>query len=122
MKKLLLALLFVSIANVVSAQTAVTTSKIGWDQDAPSLAEAQSYTYKYYPDSAQGNAILANATCSGAGSPFQCQAPFPAFTPGPHTLTLTASNIAGESAQSSPLSFVFVVTPSVPKSLRIIQQ
>lgn len=109
-------LLFVGVAN---AQTAVNTSKIAWTQEAPTLADAQGYTYRYYPDGAPGVA-LSGVTCSGEGSPFSCQVAFPAFTPGNHALTMTAANLAGESVQSAPLNFVFVVTPATPTGLRIV--
>ena len=103
-----------------AAQTPVTTAnKIGWDQSAPTLAEAQSYVYKYYPDAATAGVALASVTCAGTTSPYQCEVPFPAFTPGSHTLTLTASNAAGESAKSAVLAFAFVIIPASPNNLRI---
>jgi hypothetical protein len=121
-KKYFLAVLIsiLTFASVASAQPPATgTSKIGWDQAAPSLAEAQGYIYKYYPDSATVGTTLNLVTCIGTISPYQCEVAFPAFTPGAHTLTITAGNIAGESAKSSPLNFAFVVTPSIPTNLKI---
>jgi hypothetical protein len=52
-------------------------------------------------------------------SGFSCSITFPAFTPGAHALSLTASNAAGESAKSAPISFTMVLVPTVPGALRI---
>jgi len=115
-----LAVLIVTFASVVYAQPPATgSSKIGWDQAAPTLAEAQGYTFKYYPDTATVGTTLISVTCVGTVSPYQCEVAFPAFTPGAHTLTLTANNLAGESVKSAPLSFAFIVTPSSPSNVRI---
>jgi hypothetical protein len=115
-----LAVLIVTFASVAYAQPPATgSSKIGWDQAAPTLAEAQGYTFKYYPDTATVGTTLISVTCVGTVSPYQCEVAFPAFTPGAHTLTLTANNLAGESVKSAPLSFAFIVTPSSPSNVRI---
>lgn len=125
MKKLLFALVILCLASTAFAQTPVTTAnKIGWDQQAPSLAEAQAYTYKYYPDGATTGIALTGVVCTAVTSPTgtvvpQCEVAFPAFTPGSHTLSITASNEAGESVKSAPLNFAFVVIPSPPANLRI---
>lgn len=113
-------LIVLAVAAPAVAQVPVTgANKIGWDQAAPTLADAQGYTYKYFADAATAGIALAAVTCTGTTSPYQCEVPFPAFTPGNHTLTLTAGNLAGESAKSAPLSFAFVVTPGAPVNLRI---
>ena len=125
MKKILFTVILLLIANVVSAQNpnAVATSKLGWDQEAITLAEVQGYTYKYYADAATTGIALTSVVCAGSVSPFQCEAPFPAFTPGNHSIQITASNLAGESPKSTPpLDFTFVVTPVTPSRVRIIQK
>jgi hypothetical protein len=123
MKRLILvALVFAMLgfAASASAQTPANPgNKIGWDQPASALAEAQGYTYKYYADAGIVGVTLTPVACTGTASPFQCEVAFPAFTPGAHTLALTASNTAGESVKSAPLAFTFVVIPSAPTSLRI---
>lgn len=115
------ALFLAALASVEVAAQAIPSSKFGWDQTAPTLADAQGYTYRIYADGATTGQALANVTCvtTATAGTFSCDAPIPAFTPGNHTATLTASNIAGESAKSSPLAFTFVVTPAVPAGLRI---
>lgn len=120
MKRLCLAACLCLFAVPVLAQTATPSSKVGFDQAGPDLATVQAYTYKYYADGATTGAALPAATCTGTASPFACTVPFPAFTPGNHTLTLTASNAAGESAQSTPpLAFTMVVTPTAPTNVTI---
>ena len=120
MKKLIVftlaALLF---AMPVMAQTATPGNNLAFDQAAPSLTEAQAYTYQLYADGSSGFIGLTNVVCAGTASPFQCTVQFPAFTPGAHTLQLTASNAAGESAKSAVFSFTFVVQPAAPTNLRI---
>lgn len=46
-----------------------------------------------------------------AQAPFYC-IPFPALTPGPHTLTAIAYNIAGRAPESDPLVLVLVLVPT----------
>lgn len=103
---------------VVTAQ-ATSVSKLAWDESAPDLATAQAYTYKYYPDGATVGMALTGVVCTGTMSPFQCAVAFPAFTPGNHSVVLSATNVAGESMKSSPFAFVFVVVPAAPANLRI---
>ena len=112
----LLGLIFCAIATVASAQAAANKT-LAWDQTNVTATEAQAYTYTYYPDGALVGIVLTGVTC--AGTPVACSVPFPAFTPGSHTLTLTATNIAGESPKSSPFAFVFVVVPPAPVNIRI---
>jgi hypothetical protein len=125
MKKTLFTILTaLTFAGVVSAQTPTGTpsSQLSWDQVAPTVNDARAYVYKYYPDgatAASAGVTIPTVTCTGLTSPFQCSASFPAFTPGPHTLTLTASSAAGESAKSPSMSFTFVVIPAAPANLRI---
>lgn len=103
-----------------AAQTASATAGLAWDQPAPTLTDAQSYTYRYYPDGAATGSPL-TVTCTGTPDPaiFLCKAPFPAFTPADHTLVVTAGNDAGESLPSEVLAFRFVVLPATPLRVRI---
>lgn len=122
MKRLVFSLMFgacLLTAQTVMAQTAVPTSRLGWDQAAVTPAEASGYTYRYYPDGAVGGTTVSSVACTGVSSPFNCSISFPAFTPGSHTLQLTAANVAGESVKSASFAFVFVVVPAAPTGLRI---
>lgn len=119
MRAALLTLTLLLAAVAAPAQTPTTGTPLVWDQpNVADAAEAQSFTYRYYADGAATGIVLAGVVCSGS-APVICQAPFPAFTPGPHSLTLTASNSAGESAPSAALAFTFVVVPTSPANLRI---
>ncbi len=115
---LLLTLGMVASVTPLSAQSATPTSRLAFDQQAPSLAVAQGYVYKYSPD---GNppATTPPVTCTGTTSPYVCSFDFPAFAPGAHSLTLTAGNEAGDSAPSAPFNFTFVVVPQSPTNLRV---
>lgn len=122
MKRILVAVLaFCLLSTNLYAQPTPATaiSKFAWTQGAPTLADAQSYEYRVYNDGAVNGSVLSGVTCTGTVSPFSCEAPIPAYTPGNHTATLTAKNLAGESAKSDPLGFNFVVTPSKPGNFGI---
>lgn len=118
MRRILLLLVLFAVPVSVFGQAA-PGKKLAWDQAASSLAEAQAYTYKYYPDGATTGIALSGVTCAGTASPFVCDVAYPAFTPGSHTLTITASNAAGESVPSASFAFSFVVIPSSPTNIRI---
>lgn len=123
MRKAFLTLILVSVTVTLYAQnqsTGTIASKFAWDQPAPVLADAQGYTYKYYPDgAATGIAFAGGVTCSGTATPFVCEVNIPAFTPGSHSISMTATNVAGESAKSTSFAFNFVVTPAIPTNFRI---
>lgn len=110
---------FAFVAGFAFAQTGTSASTLAWDQAAANLAEAQAYSFKYYPAGAATGIALSGVTCSGAAAPFTCSVSYPAFTPGAHTLQLTAGNAAGESPKSAAFSFTFVVIPSAPANIRI---
>lgn len=112
-------LLVIGLSSQLDAQTPATpTNSFAIDQSAPDLTTANSYGYKVYADGAATGSVIA-MKCTGTTSPFTCVAPVGAFTPGPHSVTFTASNAAGESAKSAPLAFILVIIPSVPANPRI---
>lgn len=120
------ALIVAGLSSTAHAQTSVIPGdKLAWDQQAADLATAQAATYKLYADGAATGTVLTPVTCADqtpvlAGN-FTCSTPFPAFTPTVlHSVKVTAGNAAGESLQSTPFSFRFVVVPSVPTNLRRI--
>lgn len=88
-----------------------------WDQPAPSLADAKGYVYRYYLDGAVTGAVVIAPTCTGATSPYPCQATFTMTVPGPHTLTITVeqpTNPAARSAPSTPVAAFTVVFSGAP--------
>lgn len=105
-------------AGVGHAQVVIgtPTSYLEWDQD---MGPAEAMFYTYYPDGAAQGTVLTGVECSAVRPVTVCRAPFPAFTPGPHRITLTASNTAGEGPHSPPFLFTFTVLPAAPANLRI---
>lgn len=120
MRGIVTGLVLLALGASLQAQgTAVAGQKFAWDQPAPTLSDAQGYTYRYYADGATTGVAFTGVTCSGTASPFTCEVPIPAFTPGSHSVTVTGTNIAGEAPKCPPLTFSFVVTPGVATNLRI---
>lgn len=123
-KTLVLALAFGMSASLAHAQTAVIgTEHVAWDQSAPDLATAQSYTYSFQIDG--GTSVDAvGVVCNGPSIPFSCQADFPASTPGVHSMTLTASVVVSglriTSLPSAPLTYRLVVAPAAPGNMHIV--
>lgn len=106
------------------AQTATPSSRLAWDQVAPSLAEASSYVYEATFD---GGAIvvLPDVTCAGAASPFVCSVGFAVtFPSGAHMVQVRTVDFEGATRLESPLSavfnFIFLGLPSAPTNLRIV--
>jgi hypothetical protein len=93
-------------------------TKFAIDQAAPDLATANSYTYRLYADGSVTGTVIP-MVCTGTASPFLCTASVGAFTPGAHTVTLTAANLAGESGKSNVVTFTMVVVPQPPANARI---
>ena len=120
-------LAFLVLAAPLFAQTpSIPGDKLGFDQPAGTLAEAQGYGYKLYLDGATMG-VGGVATCAGAASPFLCTVPLPALTTGTHTVQLTASvtlpapdNRVIESVKSAVLSFRLFAAPGAPSTVRIV--
>lgn len=102
---------------------AIGTSTLVFDIVGPSLAEVQAYTFKHYDDGAAVGAAwqTGTVTCVAAvaAGTYTCTAPFPAYTPGPHAVVLTATNLAGEGPKSAGFSFTFTVLPGVITNIRV---
>jgi hypothetical protein len=122
MKRLILACVFVlALAGLSSAQTQVgSSSSVQWDQTAATLATANAMTFRHYDDGAVTGTVFTSVACAGASSPFVCTVAFPAYTPGNHTVAISAANAAGESAKSPTVAFTFLVVPTPPSNLRIV--
>lgn len=123
MKTTILTLLvLLGLASSAHAQ-ATATSNIAWKMNGPTLAVVQAYAYSYYSDGSVNKTVLPNTVCTGTVQPFVCSAPFPAFTPGNHTMQISATNSIGESPKSTPpFAFIFGVIPDTPFSLSIADQ
>jgi hypothetical protein len=125
MKKLLVGFAFISLIGIASearAQNATPTSKVAWTQTGQDLATVNGYGYKYYADGSNTGVVFPTpVTCTVAGTAFNCVVNIPAFTQGSHTMTVTASNIGGESPKSTSITFTFTVpAPATPTVLHIV--
>lgn len=109
----------------LAAQTpSLPGDRLGFDQAAGTLADAQAYAYSGYFDGAS-TATLLTATCAGTISPFSCSAPLPPLLTGTHTVELTAKVIlpdgrSAESAKSAAFSFRIFAAPNTPANIRIV--
>jgi hypothetical protein len=104
------------LAPVAGAQTPVpsptpATTMIAFDHDG-----VNTDGYRIKIDAAAATAIT--PTCAVVGAVRTCEIPFPALTPGAHSLVLIAWNIAGE-ASSDPFLVTVVVVPVKPVNIRI---
>ena len=104
------------VATVASAQTPVPsptppTTKLCWDHDGVSLDR-----FDLAVDGGAGTSV---------GKPVPVGTmycvPFPALTPGTHTLVVSACNIAG-CAAAAPFPVSVVVVPTAPSAVRIVSQ
>ena len=111
---------FLSVV-VASAQTQATgASRFAWDQPNLSAAEAQLLTYNLRVDGSTTPVVLSNVSCQDVAGVAVCGCPIPAFTPGNHTSTVSAQNVAGESLPSNVLTFQFIIVPSAPVNFRLL--
>lgn len=113
-----LALAFALVVGVAtaSAQTPVPsptppTTRLGFDHDG---VNTDGYRLKVDDVTA-----LVTATCTGVAAARTCEIPFPALTPGNHTLWVIAFNAAGEAA-SDPFPVTVFVQPAKATNIRII--
>lgn len=123
MKKMLLVLvLLLGVCSVSAAQVVVPPSgnrSVRWDHD---MVDTDKYVLK--SDSVIVTDNIAVTPCDpDCGGPITAglrvfQTPFPALTPGNHTLTVEACNLAGCNA-SEGLAIRLIVIPSRPLNLRL---
>lgn len=118
-------------AGVASANAQTTPvvpgDRLGWNQPATSLAEAQGYTYLVRIDVQPPVAFSGAAvTCIGTESPFLCSIPFPSTSVGvDHEVTVAARKVVNGTNVDSPfanppLVFQLVVVPGTPINIRRI--
>lgn len=120
MKKIFAALTVAALLLPVAVDAqnqATAANSFVWDQPAPGAVDANNYTYSYYEGTVK--TAFTGVSCTGTTSPFRCVVKIPAFSPGQHSITITATNVAGESAKSSPFVFNMVVTPATPVNIGI---
>jgi hypothetical protein len=85
-----------------------------WAQSAPTLSDAQGYTYQAYLDQQPPVTLAATCGASALTQVFSCSAPMPAQVPGVHTVSFTTTSGVGESVKSQALVYTLTATaPSV---------
>lgn len=89
-----------------------TAARVGWTQPAPSLAQANAYSYKSYVDTTT-RVNLGSQTCrqGATNTTFDCSATLPPLSEGRHVLELIAVDGGGmESPRAAPLVVVVTAT------------
>jgi hypothetical protein len=107
----------VLIAGMASAQTPVpsptpASTRLAFDHDG-----VNTDGYKLAIDGGVSTVVV--AACAVVASVRTCDVPFPALTPGAHSLVVLAFNAAGEAA-SDPFAVVMFVQPAKAVNLRIV--
>jgi hypothetical protein len=103
---------------------AVSSDRLAWTQ-AAGVEEISQLSFAIFVDGSRQT--LAGVTClpSGVAGSYECQAPFPAMTPGAHAIELMSIRTIGgltlESTKSAVLQVQFVVVPAAPTGLRIVR-
>jgi glucose/arabinose dehydrogenase len=103
-----------------SGQTINGTERLGWTQAAADAVELATFHYAIYVDGSRSELLGASCAPSASSADFDCSAPLPSMSKGPHTLELAAFTVGGpESARSAPLAVTVTplttaVIPSAP--------
>lgn len=85
--------------------------RIGWDQEAPSVAELDTYRYFVYVDGVRHPAVDPHCTRTGGAAGYRCSAALPPMSDGRHTLELTMQHDRQESPRSAPVAVFKVAAP-----------
>lgn len=99
----------------VSAQVSLpspvpTTTRLCWDHDGVNLDGFSIYLDATPKVDAMKPVPVGTTYCI----------PFPAMTPGSHSITITAYNVKGESAKPAPLTLTLIINvPAIPSNIRI---
>lgn len=94
-------------------------SRLAWDYPDSDISNVTRFEMQL-DGGAWVTAGMPTATAGPTG--FQTYAtPFPALTPGNHTVTVRACNVDICSDAAAPLGFKLVVVPAVPGGLRVIK-
>lgn len=126
MKKVILALLLVLVANFAQAQTPTPTGqgdRLGFTQQT-TATELPLLSWVPIIDEVEQTAPLLNVSCTVSqtdSTQFNCVADYPALTPGVHRIRLktvrTEGTLVLSSQPSVPFDFTFVVNPNTATNL-----
>jgi glucose/arabinose dehydrogenase len=93
------------------------SERLGWMQFAQSQAELATFHYAIYLDGSRGELAGASCETSQSATLFQCSAPLPDMTVGPHTIELAAFIIDGvvlESPRSAGIQVTKTALAAAP--------
>jgi glucose/arabinose dehydrogenase len=93
------------------------SERLGWTQVAPSQGELATFHYAIYVDGSRSELVGATCEPSQSATVFQCSAPLPALSVGPHSIELAAFIIDGavlESPRSAPIQVTRTALASAP--------
>ncbi|MGH9161451.1 MAG: PQQ-dependent sugar dehydrogenase [Vicinamibacteraceae bacterium] len=90
------------------------TERLVWNQEAPSAREVERYLYAVYVDGVRSE--LSDVRCESTSGPndYECSAPLPRLTAGPHVIRLSTIRArrgsVTESPRSPPLNVMLIAT------------
>ena len=93
------------------------SERLGWTQAAPSQTELATFRYAVYVDGSRSELTGTSCQPSQAATVFQCSAPLPAMSAGPHTIELAAFITDGgvlESPRSAPIQVTQTALAAAP--------
>lgn len=113
-----------SIGTAVSAQTPTAPSdRLGWTQSL-AASDLPNLSYALFVNGQRQSLPTYNCTQTATAGVYDCSAPLPALTPGPHRLELVAivtiNGVAYESPKSAALDITLIVI-AAPAGLRIVR-
>ena len=104
-------------------ETITGRERISWSQHADSTAQLQTFEYAIYIDGTRN--VLTGENCSGSPSMFECSAPLPRMSPGPHSIQMasfvTVDGADIESDKSLPIQ-VTVTASTASADLRRLRR
>jgi hypothetical protein len=90
--------------------TARPGSRLAWNQNAGSVSELRSLSFRLYLDETASSLTDVRCSETNTGAGYECSAGLPSMSTGRHTLQLTSVLVGIESARSAPLTINYGAT------------